>query len=291
MSELSYDNKFTTVELVSDLGLNLPSNNPRIKHTGNGLLNIDSTNGEIALTSNNNRAITVETDGTVGINTYDPNNVYALDVNGDINCNRLYQNNGLLVPPGSIITYAVNSAPDGWLICDGSSVSRTTYSELFAIISTTYGVGNGSTTFSLPNLQGKTIFGLNSNDSDFNSVGETGGNKTVTLTEDEIPSHSHTGTTDSSGVHTHGITDPGHTHNVSRTLQTTGSNTSASQDGTGGEPDVTTTVTTTSTSSTTGISINSGGAHTHSFTTGATGNGNAFSIMNPYMALNYLIKT
>lgn len=55
-------------------------------------------------------------------------------------------------PVGSVIAFAGNTAPDGWLVCDGSAVSRTTYAALFAVISTIYGVGDGSTTFNLPNL-------------------------------------------------------------------------------------------------------------------------------------------
>lgn len=64
-----------------------------------------------------------------------------------------------LNPAGVISAYAGSSAPSGWLMCDGSAVSRTTYATLFAIISTTYGVGDGSTTFNLPFLNGRSIIG------------------------------------------------------------------------------------------------------------------------------------
>ena len=80
-------------------------------------------------------------------------------------------------PVGCINLYAGSTAPTGWLICDGSAVSRTTYANLFSVIGTTYGTGNGSTTFNLPNLKGKVPVGLNSSDTDFNSVGKTGGGK------------------------------------------------------------------------------------------------------------------
>ena len=63
------------------------------------------------------------------------------------------------VPVGSVIAYAANSAPNGYLLCNGAAVSRTTYANLFAAIGTTYGAGNGSTTFNLPNLTDKFIQG------------------------------------------------------------------------------------------------------------------------------------
>lgn len=62
-----------------------------------------------------------------------------------------------LVPAGAIMNFAMNSAPTGWLVCNGVAVSRTGYSNLFTAISTTFGVGDGSTTFNLPNLGGQFI--------------------------------------------------------------------------------------------------------------------------------------
>lgn len=64
-----------------------------------------------------------------------------------------------IVPPGAVIPYAGSSAPDGWLLCDGRTVSRTTYAALFAVIGTTYGAGNGSTTFALPDLRDRVAWG------------------------------------------------------------------------------------------------------------------------------------
>lgn len=80
-------------------------------------------------------------------------------------------------PAGSIILYSGTAVPTGWLICDGSAVSRTTYSSLFTAIGTTYGAGNGSTIFNLPNLKGKVPIGQDNNDTAFDTLGETGGNK------------------------------------------------------------------------------------------------------------------
>lgn len=90
--------------------------------------------------------------------------------------------NEIITPAGTILPYAGSVAPDGYLMADGSNVSRTTYANLFSVIGTTYGVGDGSNTFTLPNLVGKVIVGLNSNDTDFNALGKTGGSKTNKLT-------------------------------------------------------------------------------------------------------------
>ena len=65
-------------------------------------------------------------------------------------------------PAGSITQFGGSSTPSGWLLCNGSAVSRSTYSNLFTVIGTTYGVGDGSTTFNLPNLKGKVPVGYNS---------------------------------------------------------------------------------------------------------------------------------
>lgn len=62
-------------------------------------------------------------------------------------------------PVGSLTAYAGVAAPTGWLLCDGSAVSRTSYSGLFSVLSTTYGAGNGSTTFNLPDLRGRMPMG------------------------------------------------------------------------------------------------------------------------------------
>ena len=96
-----------------------------------------------------------------------------------------------VVPLGTVLPYAGDSAPDTYLLCDGAEVSRETYADLFAVIGTKYGAGNGSTTFNLPNLKGRIPLGLDPNDSDFNDRGKSGGAKTHTLTEAEMPSHDH----------------------------------------------------------------------------------------------------
>lgn len=81
--------------------------------------------------------------------------------------------------------------PDGWTVCGGAALSRTTYSQLFGVVGTKFGAGDGSTTFNVPDLKGRNIIGYNSGDASFDTVGETGGEKNHTLTIAEMPAHSH----------------------------------------------------------------------------------------------------
>ena len=94
---------------------------------------------------------------------------------------------------GTILPYTGSDSelPTGYMLCDGSELSRTDYSDLFAVIGTSFGSGNGSSTFNLPNLKGRVLTGLDSEDTDFASMGTTGGEKTHTLTISEMPSHNH----------------------------------------------------------------------------------------------------
>lgn len=94
-------------------------------------------------------------------------------------------------PVGSILPYCGNEAPPGYYICDGRAISRENNADLFNVIGTTYGSGDGSTTFNLPDLKGRVVIGLDVNDTDFDTLGETGGEKTHTLTVDELAPHNH----------------------------------------------------------------------------------------------------
>jgi len=109
----------------------------------------------------------------------------------DDNMNEIKNTINTNTPVGVITAYAGDTAPDGWLLCDGSAVSRTTYANLFSVLGTKCGVGDGSTTFNLPNIKGRSLVGVDPDDEDFNVVGKTGGEKTHTLTIDEMPSHNH----------------------------------------------------------------------------------------------------
>jgi microcystin-dependent protein len=95
-------------------------------------------------------------------------------------------------PAGAVQHFATATAPAGWLVCDGSAVSRTTYAALFAAIGATFGAGDGAATFNLPNLKGRTIVGRDSGQTEFDALGETGGEKTHVLTIAEMPAHDHT---------------------------------------------------------------------------------------------------
>lgn len=94
-------------------------------------------------------------------------------------------------PVGAMFDYPSLTPPIGYKICDGSELSRTEYSELFSVIGTTYGSGDGSNTFNLPNRLGRLSIGYNSDDDDFNALGKTGGSKTHTQTIGEMPRHQH----------------------------------------------------------------------------------------------------
>jgi microcystin-dependent protein len=111
----------------------------------------------------------------------------------------------MAITAGTIIPYAGSSAPTGFLLCDGSAVSRTTYADLFAVVGTTYGSGDGSTTFNVPDLRGRVPAGKDNMGGsaasrltsttmtpDGNTLGATGGEQTHTLVTSEIPSHTHT---------------------------------------------------------------------------------------------------
>jgi len=90
------------------------------------------------------------------------------------------------VPSGAVTAFAMNTAPSGWLECDGSAVSRSTYSDLFTAISTTFGVGDGSTTFNLPDLRGEFIRGWD------NTRGVDSGRSFGSAQTDEFEAHTHT---------------------------------------------------------------------------------------------------
>lgn len=93
--------------------------------------------------------------------------------------------------PGMVMPFSGTTIPDGWLACDGAAVSRAAYPELFTVVGTTYGAGDGSTTFNVPNYKGRVLVGQDVAQTEFDVLGEVGGAKTHTLTIAEMPAHSH----------------------------------------------------------------------------------------------------
>lgn len=181
-----------------------------------------------------------------------------------------------IVPIGTVLMFSGSSAPTGWLLCYGQAASRTTYDELFAVIGTTYGDGDGSTTFNLPDLRGRVVHGLdNIGGSDAgrlsaaNTLGGTGGSESISTSA--MPSHTHSfsDTTSSAGSHQHGLPS-----------------TSTAGGGSGYE------VTAARTIDWNAILAESAGSHTHSIsgTTGSAGSGTAGGNLAPYILMNYIIR-
>jgi microcystin-dependent protein len=167
------------------------------------------------------------------------------------------------VPTGAVVPYAGATAPPNYLMCTGQAVSRTTYLDLFALISTTYGVGDGTTTFNVPNFKGRVPVGLDST-TVFTPLAATGGATTVTLTTANLASHTHV-----QDSHVHAQSDAG----VGTTIGTTASNGfvtgSATVNAQGGLRGMTTVTATNQTA----------------------GGGTAHDNLQPYLVLNYIIKT
>lgn len=177
---------------------------------------------------------------------------------------------GFLVPTGSVMPFAGSSAPTGWLLSFGQAVSRTTYAALFAVVGTTYGSGDGSTTFNLPDLRGRAVAGQDdmggtsanrltglSGGVDGDILGGTGGAESHTLTVAQIPLHGHPAYISTSG------TDPNTTGGLA--LNSESVSTYSAYTGT--------------LSSTPGQQI------------GGTGGGESHNNVQPTIILNYIIKT
>lgn len=146
-------------------------------------------------------------------------------------------------PAGSITGFAGAAAPSGWVLCNGAAINRTTYATLFAVIGEIYGVGDGSTTFNVPNLKGKTPVGLDAAQAEFDALAETGGAKTHQLIVSEMPAH---------------------THVVPTRVSTSSSST---------------------------ISKMGAANATSSVISGSTGGDGAHNNLQPYLVINYIIKT
>lgn len=205
-----------------------------------------------------------------------------------------------VIPVGVIEMFAGSTAPNGWLICDGSNVSRKTYSDLFKVIGTTYGAGNSNDTFTLPDMRGRfamgagTGTGLNSSGTGAISgsaqtartVGQWLGEETHQLTTAELASHTHantvsggsTGSMSANSSHTHTATKPIYVYdpNVSSAGLASG-NYVRGTDSAGINP-----VTSTNTD------------HTHTFTpsisNASAGSDSRHATIPPCVVVNYIIK-
>ena len=203
------------------------------------------------------------------------------------------------VPVGMIMDFAGTSltVPAGYLACDGSAVSRTTYADLFAVIGTTWGSGDGSTTFNLPDLRGRTAIGSGTgtaSDATAHSLGSSGGAETHTLTPSETATknHSHTYAKSKTSTDSHTLTVsemPSHKHNIREHSNsgTAGSGWAFSTaDGTYAE------------SGTRCVSTGGGGGHTHGIGTASAttadnptnANGGAHNNLQPFATVNKIIK-
>ncbi len=287
---LTGKNTSDAINMISYGGVSINSiSGAKITNFGNTVsLTVDQP-GEADIANfkdNGSSALIIKDGGTVGINTTTPSNSYKLDVNGKTNATEVYQAGFLLVPTGSITAFAAGTAPGGWLICDGSSLLRSAYPALFAVIGTTYGAVDG-THFNLPNMKGRMLVGFNGSDTSFDSLGEVGGSKTATLTTNELPAHTHTAGSDTVANHSHNYSDAyfaentgGGDNNVFGTNADTDTDNSFKWRTAGGG----------FSNSPSPIPTSDAGSHNHTITVNSTGSGNSFSIMNPYFVINYIIK-
>ena len=194
---------------------------------------------------------------------------------------------------GIVMPFAGTTAPQGCLLCDGSAVSRTTYSKLFGVIGTTYGPGDGATTFNLPNLSGRVVIGVSSS----HAIGTTGGSESVTLTDEQLPEHTHVvpqhGHGNNIAVKTpslsHSITQPGLKYYNSSVYTNMG----------GSDAIVPKAIAEVTISTTTTVddhpsqscTVGGGVAPCSEFESGSYGSGTSHNNMQPYMAINYIIVT
>jgi len=170
------------------------------------------------------------------------------------------------VPIGGGILWFTPSIPDNYMKPRGQAISRITYAALFALWGTTFGAGNGSTTFNLPGIVGRTIVAVDPNDPAFDTVGDFGGEKTVTLSTATMPNHSHGG----------GVADGGINALMSRNLASDNSAPSgavARGDG-----------------ATAGVRGINGSGHGHGLSINAEGGGQPHNNMPPYYVAEYLIR-
>lgn len=188
-----------------------------------------------------------------------------------------------LIPTGAAVPFFGSSAPTGFLICDGSAVSRTTFATLFGVLGTSWGVGNGTTTFNLPDARGKVLAGIDSVSQLLPSnraLGNSGGVATSTLTTGNLPDHAHSV---SDPGHAHGVFDPSHAHGLGGSFHSLTAGGSLVISGGGG--------TNNTAASGTGIGIFSAAT---GIGVGGISGGTAntpVAVVQPYLIVNWIVKT
>lgn len=197
-------------------------------------------------------------------------------------------NNSALAQVGEIKMWPVATPPTGYLVCDGSQVSRTTYAALFALVGTAFGAGDGSTTFNLPNYTNRMAIGAGG----LYSVAGTGGSKDAiavahthsfsATTGLESASHTHSGTTNTTGSHSHTMPNVQGAVGAGFGYGASNDNTAVIVNSTNAAGDHSHTFTTG------GVSAN----HTHSVsgTTDSTGSSGTDANLPPYLAIFFIIK-
>lgn len=197
------------------------------------------------------------------------------------------------LPAGSIIMWAASSPPANWLICDGSVVARADWPSLFASIGTTYNTGGETTEqFRLPNLKGRVAVGRDSAQTEFDTLGETGGAKTHTLTTAEMPSHTHIQDAHNHTQNAHNHTQNPHNHNfLYQGVEYAGWNAASVAGsslnfyvGNSAVPQTTIANTTATNNATTATN------QATTATNQNTGGGGAHNNLQPYIVLNYIVK-
>lgn len=183
------------------------------------------------------------------------------------------------IPTGTILDFAGTVAPSGYVLCDGAAYSRTGQAALFAVIGTTWGAGDGSSTFNVPDLRRRVTIGAGgtSVSAPGTAVGSTGGAESKQLTVAEMPVHAH-GVNDP--THAHSVYDPGHAHSYSNAGAGQGQPPQANANTNTGGTSVTST-------NGTGIGIYAAGT---GISIANTGSSNAWSLMQPSAVVNKIIK-
>jgi microcystin-dependent protein len=164
-----------------------------IENDGSGpaiYVNQSGANDIIQFEDDKRTVMIIKDGGNVGIGRSAPQ--FSLDVSGIANGDRIYEAGFPLVPTGTVVSYIAGTSPSGWLLCDGTAVSRGVFARLFSVIGTIYGVGDGINTFNLPDMRGRTAIGAGTGAGlTARTLGQTGGAETHTLSVTEIPSHTH----------------------------------------------------------------------------------------------------